>query len=175
VVRTGDTNAQIPTIPVGSTVTSVWSPFSNALGSITMRVGLFSGSGETRAIMGSAGGAMRVIAKLDDAAPGLPGEVFVNFDHPVIGDGDQVAFTASTDVGSYGLWKQAPGGGALGLVLKVGDTINTGTGPKVVAEITLPGATSEDRKFESRCIDASGRLLIHVTFADGTTSLLLGL
>jgi hypothetical protein len=117
---------------------------------------------------------MRVIAKLDNAAPGLPGEVFVNFDHPVIGDGDQVAFTAATDAGTYGIWKQAPGGGALSLVMKVGDIISTGTGNKVVAELALPGATSDDRKFEERCMDATGRLLIHVTFSDGTTSLLLG-
>ena len=173
VVRTGDTSAQIATIPVGSTVTSVWSPFSNALGSITMRVGLANG-GETRAIMGSTGGVMRVIAKVGDAAPGLAGETFTNFDHPVIGDGDQVAFSASTNGGSYGIWKEAPGGGALSLVVKVGDTINTSEGNKSVSEISLPGATSDDRKFEARCIDTTGRLLIHVTFVDGTTSLLLG-
>ncbi|MBL9182540.1 MAG: choice-of-anchor D domain-containing protein [Verrucomicrobiaceae bacterium] len=174
VVRTGDTNAQIPSIPAGATVTSVWSPFSNALGSITMRVGLFDGGGETRAIMGSTGGTMRLIAKVDNAAPGLPGEVFTNFDHPVIGDGDQIAFTASTDAGSYGIWKQAPGGGALSLVMKVGDTISTSEGDKVVSAISLPGSTTDDRKFEARCLDATGRLLIHVTFADGSTSLLLG-
>ncbi|MBL9182814.1 MAG: M36 family metallopeptidase [Verrucomicrobiaceae bacterium] len=174
VVRTGDTTAQIPTIPASSSITSVWSPFSNVLGSITMRVGLNDGVNETRAIMGSTGGTMRVIAKVGDAAPGLAGETFANFDHPVIGDGDQVAFTASTNTGTYGIWKQATGGGALSLVMKVGDIISTGTGNKVVAEIALPGATSDDRKFEERCMDATGRLLIHVTFSDGTTSLLLG-
>ncbi|MBL9184803.1 MAG: choice-of-anchor D domain-containing protein, partial [Verrucomicrobiaceae bacterium] len=58
VVRTGDTDAQIPTVPAGRTVSSVWSPFSNALGSLTMRVSLV-GAGETRAIMGSTGGTMR--------------------------------------------------------------------------------------------------------------------
>ena len=173
VVRTGDTNAQIPTIPAGSTVTSVWSPFSNALGSITMRVGLANG-GETRTIVGNTGGTMRVIAKVGDAAPGLAGETFTNFDHPVIGDGDQVAFTASTNTGSYGIWKEASGGGALSLVMKVGDTISTSEGDKVVSEISLPGSSTDDRKFESRCIDTTGRLLVHVTFADGTTSLLLG-
>jgi parallel beta-helix repeat protein len=174
VVRTGDTNAQIPTIPAGSTVGSVWSPFSNALGSITMRVGLSSGGGEGRAIIGSTGGTMRVIAKVGDAAPGFAGETFTNFDHPVIGDGDQVAFTASTNAGSYGIWKEAPGGGALSLVMKVGETISTSEGDKVVSEITLPGATSDDRMFELNCMDATGRLLIHVSFSDGTTSLLLG-
>jgi hypothetical protein len=175
VVRTGDTSAEIPTIPVGSTVNSVWSPFSNAPGSITMRVSLLdSGAVETRAILGSTGGTLRVIAKVGDAAPGLAGETFVNFDHPVIGDGDQIAFAASTNTGSYGVWRQAPGGGALSLIMKVGDTISTSEGNKVISKISLPGGTSEDRKFESRCMDASGRLLIHVTFPDGSTSLLLG-
>lgn len=125
VVRTGDTAAQIPTIPAGSTVTSIWSPFSNALGSITMRVGLNDGASETRAsaIFGSTGGTMRVIAKVSDAARALLVRPSRTFDHPVIGDGDQVAFTASTNAGSYGIWKEAPGGGALSLVMKVGDTI----------------------------------------------------
>jgi hypothetical protein len=173
VVRTGDTNAQIPTVPAGRTVSSVWSPFSNALGSLTMRVSLV-GAGETRAIMGSTGGTMRIIAKVGDAAPGLAGETFTNFDHPVIGDGDQVAFTASTNTGSYGIWKQAPGGGALSLVMKAGDTISTSEGDKVVSQVSLPGSTTDDRKFETRCMDATGRLLIHVTFSDGSTSLLLG-
>ena len=174
VVRSGDTTAQIPTIPAGSSVTSVWSPFSNALGSITMRVGLSNGVSETRAVVGNTGGAMRVIAKVGDAAPGLAGETFGNFDHPVIGDGDQVVFTAATNAGSYGIWKEVSGGGALSLVMKAGDTISTSEGDKVVSQISLPGATTDDRKFESPCMDATGRLLIHVTFADGTTSLLLG-
>ncbi|MBL9180791.1 MAG: hypothetical protein JNN17_14925, partial [Verrucomicrobiaceae bacterium] len=68
----------------------------------------------------------------------------------------------------------APGGGALSLVMKVGDTISTSEGDKVVSQVSLPGSTTDDRKFETRCMDATGRLLIHVTFADGTTSLLLG-
>lgn len=104
----------------------------------------------------------------------VSGETFTNFDHPVIGDGYQVAFTASTNTGSYGIWKEASGGGALSLVMKVGDTISTSEGDKVVSEISLPGSSTDDRKFESRCIDTTGRLLVHVTFADGTTSLLLG-
>jgi hypothetical protein len=58
--------------------------------------------------------------------------------------------------------------------MKVGDIISTSEGNKFVSEISLPGGTSEDRQFESRCMDASGRLLIHVTFPDGSTSLLLG-
>jgi hypothetical protein len=58
--------------------------------------------------------------------------------------------------------------------MKVGDTISTSEGDKVVSEITLPGSTTDDRKYEQRCIDATGRLLIHVTFPDGSNSLLLG-
>ncbi|MFO1440531.1 MAG: IPT/TIG domain-containing protein [Verrucomicrobiaceae bacterium] len=112
VVRTGDTNAQIPTIPAGSTVTSVWSPFSNALGSITMRVGLANG-GETRAIVGNTGGTMRDRRAMQP--PDWLARPSPTSTTPQIGDGDQVAFTASTNTGSYGIWKQASGGGLLSL------------------------------------------------------------
>ena len=175
VVRTGDTNAQNASIPVGRAIGSVWSPFSSASGAITMRVTLTGGPGETRAIMGNTSGTMQVIAKGGDAAPGLAGETFTNFDHPVIGDGSQIAFSAATNTGSYGIWKQASGGGPLSLVIRVGETLTTSEGNKVVSEITLPGSTTDDRKFEGRCMDATGRLLIFVLFSDGTSSLLLGL
>ncbi|MFO1439750.1 MAG: choice-of-anchor tandem repeat NxxGxxAF-containing protein [Verrucomicrobiaceae bacterium] len=175
VVRTGDTNAQNASIPVGRTVGSVWSPFSSDSGAITMRITLTGGPGESRAIMGNTSGTMQIIAKVGDTAPGLAGETFANFDHPVIGDGNQVAFAASTNTGSYGIWKQASGGGPLSLVLRVGETLTTSEGSKIVSEITLPGSTTDDRKYETRCIDATGRLLIYVRFDDGTSSLLLGL
>ena len=60
------------------------------------------------------------------------------------------------------------------LVLKVGDSINTSEGLKTISGISVPGTTTDDRKFESVCIDDNGNILVHITFADGTTSLLLG-
>ena len=172
-VRTGDTTTQIPSIPAGASVVSVWSPFSNERGSVTMRVSLFNGVSETRAIMGNTGGTLRVIAKAGDAATGLTGETFTNFDHPVIGGCDQVAFTASTNTGKYGIWKESPRGGPLELVMLVGDTVTTSEGPKVISNVSLPGGTSEDRKFESPCMDIRGRVIVHVTFSDNSTSVLL--
>ena len=47
-------------------------------------------------------------------------------------------------------------------------------GDKVVSRGPLSETNTHDRKHEARCMDATGRLLIHVTFSDGTTSLLLG-
>ncbi|MBL9181935.1 MAG: cadherin-like beta sandwich domain-containing protein [Verrucomicrobiaceae bacterium] len=174
VIRTGDGNAEVSSIPVGSTVTSVWSPFSNSQSTIAYRVGLSNGVTETRAIMTTSSTSTDIVAMVGDAAPGLPGETFTNFDHPVIGDRDHVAFTASTNAGSYGLWRSHFDSGAFRLVLKVGDSINTSQGVKTIAGISLPGATTDDRKFESVCLDDNGNILVHITFSDGSTSLLLG-
>ena len=174
VIRTGDGNAEVNTIPAGSTVTSLWSPFSNAQSTIAYRVGLSNGVTETRAIMYTSTLQTDVVAKVGDAAPGLPGETFTNFDHPVIGDRDQIAFTASTNAGTYGLWRRGLESGAIRLVLKVGDSINTSEGFKTISGISVPGTSTDDRKFESVCIDDNGNILVHITFGDGTTSLLLG-
>ena len=54
------------------------------------------------------------------------------------------------------------------------DSINTSQGVKTIAGISLPGATTDDRKFESVCLDDNGNILVHITFSDGSTSLLLG-
>ena len=59
-------------------------------------------------------------------------------------------------------------------MMLVGETVSTSEGNKIVSQISLPGITTDDRKYEIRCIDVTGRMLIHVTFDDGTSSLLLG-
>ena len=127
---------------------------------------------ESRAILGDTSGALTVIAKAGDAAPGTA-DTFVNFDHPIIGDGDQVAFTASTVGGVVGLWRQAAGGGTLGLVIKVGDTITLNGATETVVQIIIPGGSTDDRKYETRAIDAAGHILVHVTYASGKTGVIL--
>ena len=116
-----------------------------------------------------------MIAKVGDAAPGLAGETFTSFDHPVIGDGGQTAFVAATNsVPSHvGLWRQASGGGALVLVMKVGDSINTGNGAETVAEMIVPGSSSADRLNEVRSVTSTGRILVHLTYLTNDTGMLL--
>ena len=165
--KTNDTG--VAGIPAGSKLWSLWSPYSNASGRVAFRVSLMdAGLNETRAIVTDTSGTLTVIAKVGDAAPGLAGETFTSFDHPVIGDNGQTAFIAATNA-HVGLWRQAPGGGALSLVLTVGDTLNTGNGPETVSQIIIPGTSSADRLNEVRSVSATGRILVHVTYASGDT------
>ena len=177
IAKSSDT--AIAGIPAGSMLWSVWSPFTNAQGSVAFRVSMLDGDGlETRAIMSDTDSTLRVIAKAGDPAPGFGAETFVNFDHPVIGDGNQTAFIASTSAGNVGLFRQAlapaPGGRALALIAKVGDTVTfTRGGSDTIAAITLPGSDSADRKYETKAMDAAGHILVHVTYASGKTGLVL--
>ncbi|MDB6074308.1 MAG: hypothetical protein JWO89_1948, partial [Verrucomicrobiaceae bacterium] len=172
----GYTSAQIPTIPAGRKLWSIWSPFSASSGRIAFRASMVDTAGNTnenRAILADTSGTMTVVAKVGDAATGIAGETFANFDHPVIGDGNQAAFVASTNAGSVGLWREAAGGGALVLVMKVGDVITMSGGPETVASITVPGSSSDDRKYETETMDSAGHVLIHVTYASGKTGVIL--
>ncbi len=173
IAKTNDT--AITGIPAGSKLWSVWSPFTNNTGRVAFRVSLLDvSSAETRAIVSDAGGTLSVIARAGQAAPGLGTETFTNFDHPVIGDGNQCAFIAAASGGSVGLYRQAAGGGALSLVMAVGDLVNfPGGGSDTISQITIPGSSTEDRKCETKTIDAAGHLLVHVTYASGRTGSLL--
>ena len=176
VAVTGDTSAQIATIPASRKLWSIWSPFSDANGRIAFRASLVDTAGNTnenRAILADTSGTLKVIAKVGDSAVGLAGETFANFDHPVIGDGDQAAFQASTNAGSVGVWREAAGGGALALILKVGDTFTINSVTETVASIVIAGGSTDDRKYETKCIDAAGHMLIHVTYVSGKTGILL--
>lgn len=171
----GYTSAQIATIPASRKLWSIWSPFSNSAGHITFRASLVDTAGntnETRAILADTSGTMAVIAKAGDAAPGTA-DTFDNFDHPVIGDGDQVAFTASTAGGIVGLWRQAASGGALSLIVKVGDTFTINSVTETVASISVPGASSSDRLYETKTMDSAGHVLIYVTYQSGKTGMIL--
>ena len=166
-------------IPAGSKLWSIWSPFTNNTGKVAFRVSLLDGaSAETRAIVTDTSGTLKVIATVTDpatnVAPGFGAETFVNFDHPVIGDGNQVAFLAVTSGGHTGLFRQAAGGGALSLVAKIGDTVTiTGGGTETIAEMILPGSGSADRLYETKAIDAAGHILVHATYNSGKTGIIL--
>ncbi|MDB6075343.1 MAG: hypothetical protein JWO89_2983 [Verrucomicrobiaceae bacterium] len=170
--KTNDT--ALPGIPAGSKLWTVSSPYSNSSGAVAFRVTMLdAGLVETRALVSDADGTLKVIAKFGDSAAGLAGETFVSFDHPVIGDSNQTAFIASTNTGKVGLWRQAPAGGALTLVQKIGDSVTTGNGPEVIAAMTLPGTATEDRLNEVRCVSSTGRILVHATYASGSSGMIL--
>jgi hypothetical protein len=169
IAKTGD---NLPGMVAGATIGSLWSPFSNASGKIAFRITSVNAGVETRAIATDTSGTLSVIAKFGDSAPGITGETFDNFDHPIIGDGNRCAFTASTNTTKYGLWSQGTGG-ALTLVLKIGDVITTSSGARTVADFSVPGSSSSDRKSEVVSMDAAGHILVFVTFDDGGTAEIL--
>lgn len=172
IAKTNDT--AVSGIPGGSRLWSVWSPFTNNTGKVAFRASLMDGSGnETRAIVTDTDGTLRVIAKVGQTAPGLGAETFVNFDHPIIGDGGQCAFMAATSSGAVGLFRQAAGGGALSLIMAVGDVVNFPGGSDTIALMVIPGGSTDDRKYETKAIDAAGRILVHVTYASGRTGIVL--
>ena len=175
IAKSNDTVATIPGIPAGSKLWSLWSPFTNNTGKVAFRVSMLDGSSvETRAIVTDADGTLKVIAKVGDVAPGFGAETFTNFDHPIIGDGNQAAFIASTSGGNVGLFRQAAGGGALALVAKVGDVITvTGGGTETINSMIVPGGGSDDRKYETKAIDAAGHILVHATYNSGKTGIVL--
>ncbi len=170
IARQGQTT--LPGTPGGSQLWNLWSPFSNANGKIAFRVSLLNGT-ETRAIVTDTDGTLKIIAKVGDAAPGLTGDTFVNFDHPIIGDGNQAAFVAATAGGQLGLWKQAAGGGALTPVIKIGDAVTSDGSTKVVAAFVVVGTASTDRLSEVTAMSAAGQVLVWVTYDTGDTGMLL--
>ena len=171
IAKTGDT--ALPGIPAGSQLWSIWSPFSNASGKVAFRVSLMNSSSvETRAIVTDTNGTLGVVAKVGDAAPGTA-DTFVDFDHPIIGDGNQVAFTATTSGGKTGIWKQAAGGGALSLALKVGDSITSHGVTRTIGDLIVVGTATSDRLSEVTSMNAAGQIMVWALYTNGDTGILL--
>jgi hypothetical protein len=137
------------------------------------------GVGDVYGIYANTDGVMRLIAREGTEAPGLPGYTFEYFDHPIVGGLNQTAFIGEARLGATiqrGVWRQSPNGGPLFLLLKLGDSVNTSEGSKVVNGISLPGAESGraiisgTRRIEQPVMDSTGRLLIWVDFGLSTQS-----
>lgn len=130
------------------------------------------------------GSTMRLIVREGEAAPGLPGYSFEYFDHPIVGGLNQVAFIGEARSGvtvQRGVWRQAPNGGALFLLMKLGDSIQTSVNvvPKIVNGISFPGAEnnraviSGTRRIEQPVMDENGRILVWINFGALETSQVL--
>ncbi len=172
IAKTNDVG--LPGLAGGSKLWSLSAPFSNVNGKVAFRATVMSSTSvETRAIVTDTDGTLKIIANIGDVAPGTGGQTFTNFDNPVIGDGNQTVFAASCSGGLIGVFRQASNGGALSLVLKVGDTIVTGGVTETIAQIILPGGASDDRMSEVKTVDQIGRVMAHVTYLSGKTGILL--
>ncbi|HEY1082860.1 MAG TPA: hypothetical protein VGE29_11385 [Prosthecobacter sp.] len=119
---------------------------------------------------------MQLAVRQNAVAPGTAGAVFASFDNPALGGNNQFAIVGNlsggdtTPANNQGLWKCAPNGGALSLVLRKGETVATSEGSKVISKIDIPGSNGTDRRWEQPIMDDAGNIIVQVTFTDGSTS-----
>ncbi len=139
--------------------------------------------GDVHGIYANTDGTMRLIAAEGDLAPGGLGAFFASFDHPVAGGQNQVAFIASMGgVNNMGVWRQAPNGGPLSLIIRTGQQIPVEvdgvTTPRTIIKLSLPGAEegvliSGTRRIEQPVMDGTGRMIIFVTVDGNATTQVL--
>lgn len=184
VLRRGDGVAKVSNLPVGSLVGNPWGGWLTNSNLGAWRAWLdvdgdgisSTADGDVNAIFANLSGAMQLAVKVSDAAPGTTGATFSGFDLPMVGGNNQYAILGNLTGGdtvvanNQGLWKSGPNGGALALAMRKGETIPTTEGPKVVTKIDVPGSNQTDRRWEQPVMDSAGRMVVFVTFADGSTS-----
>jgi hypothetical protein len=132
--------------------------------------------GDTYGIYTDLSGTMTLYLLYGDPAPGIAGASFNNIDLPIVGGQEQMVFIGKVSGGGVtgsndqGIWRSAPNGGALSLLIRTGDSMTTTSGTKIIAKLDFPGSGSKARQWEQPVMDSTGRVLIFVTFTDGTTS-----
>ncbi|HAL71581.1 MAG TPA: hypothetical protein DCP71_07390 [Verrucomicrobiales bacterium] len=186
ILRRGDGASVVSNLPVGSLVGNPWGGWLNNNNRGAWRAWLdVNGDGnsaaptDVNAIFTDLSGTMQLALRVGNAAPGTTGATFSGFDLPVVGGNNQYAIIGNLAGGdavasnNQGLWRSAPNGGALTLVFRKGDTVVTTEGAKVVTKIDLPGSGQTDRRWEQPVMDAAGRMVLYVTFGDGSTSQVL--
>ncbi|WP_345736180.1 beta strand repeat-containing protein [Prosthecobacter algae] len=183
ILRRGDDSSVVSNLPVGTRVGNPWGGWLTTTNRGAWKAWLDANGDFTsaspadrHAIYADLSGTMQLAVTVNDAAPGTTGATFSGFDLPVVGGDNQYAFIGNLAGGdtvaenNQGLWKSAPNGGALTLVLRKGDVIPTSEGSKTVTKIDLPGSLQTDRRWEQPVMDNTGRMVLYITFGDGSTS-----
>lgn len=187
ILRRGHGSSVVSNLPGGSLVGNVWGGWLSSGNRGAWKAWLdvdgdsvsSTADGDVHAIFTNLSGSMLLGVAVNDSAPGTSGAVFSGFDLPVVGGNNQYAFLGNLSGGdtdadnNQGLWKSGANGGALTLILRKGEAINTTEGSKVVAKIDLPGSNQTDRRWEQPVMDNTGRMVLYVTFTDGSTSQIL--
>ena len=143
--------------------------------------GNFTAATDTFGVYTDTSGTMRLLIASGDPAPGIAGASFFFIDHPICGGAEQVAFIGTvagtgvtTGVNEKGVWRTAPNGGVLNLAMRTGDTMSVTiagvTTSKTIADLDLPGSNYAEHIWETPVMDGTGRLLVFVTFTDGSTT-----
>jgi len=189
ILRRGDSNTNRPglfangTIKAGN-IFSGWLNNNNRgawLGWVdSAGDGISSYPADTFGIYTDMSGSMNLLISSGDTAPGMPvGATMFYVDHPVVSGGGQnnyLAFLATVTGGgtaasnNKGIWRSL-NGTAPTLVLRTGDSMTvTPGGSKVIANIDIPGSNDAAHVWETPVMDGTGRLLVNVSFTDGTTT-----
>jgi hypothetical protein len=192
ILRRGDSG--YAGMPGGSKVGNVWHGWLNNANHGAWRAWLnVSGNGvassttngDVNAIFTDInGGVMEMAVKVGDAAPGITGATFASMDLPIVGSdagggSEWVAFIGKVSgggttagVNDLGIWRKTDAGAFL-LVLRAGESIVTTEGTKTIQKIDIPGSGSTDRRWEQPVMDNTGRMILLVTFTDGSSSQVL--
>ncbi|MBX7212045.1 MAG: FG-GAP repeat protein [Verrucomicrobiaceae bacterium] len=189
ILRAGDDNTNRPGLglPAGAKVGNVWHGWLTNANHIALRAWLdvngngisSAADGDVNAIFTDLSGTMTYMLKAGDPAPGISGAAFVSFGLPVVGGAEQYAILANvtgggaTPANNWGIWRSAAGGGSLTLVLRTGDPMTTTQGVKTILKVDFPDSGVTDRRWEQPVMDATGRLIVIVTFTDGATAQVL--
>lgn len=186
ILRRGDTNATVAGLTATQKVGNMWGGWlSNGnqgawKGWVDMDGnGTSAAPTDVHSIYANTSGSMALIVKVGDTAPGVAGATFTGFDLPLVGGQEQAAFLGViagpgvTSANNQGLWREAPNGGGLTLLLRSGEVVNTTLGAKTIQAIDFPSSGQTDRRWEQPVMDSNGRLLMNVLFTDGSSSQLV--
>jgi hypothetical protein len=123
-------------------------------------------------------GAIEMVARAGDLAPGLPGARFATFAQIVYPDESGIAFIATLATGSgaittsnnTGLWSSPAPGESPVLVVRTGDSFHVGGVAKTVSAIGIfsPAANTAGA---GRGADPFGNLVFRLTFTDNTSGI----
>jgi hypothetical protein len=185
ILRRGD--AALPGMVVGSKVGNLWNGWLNLANHgawkgwvDTAGDGISAYPADTFGIYTDIGGTMRLLISAGDSAPGIAGASMATIDYPVVSGNtvgsEYVAFLGTVTGGGVtagtndkGIWRST-NGAAPTLILRTGDSMTTSQGSKTVFNIDIPGSNMDVRPWEQSVMDDTGRILIIVTFTDGSTS-----
>jgi hypothetical protein len=185
ILRRGD--PALPGMVAGSKVGNPWNGWLNLANHGAWRGwvdtagdGISSYPADTFGIYTDIGGTMRLLISSGDAAPGIAGASLFLIDHPIVSGhtagSEYVAFLSTVTGGGVtagandkGVWRSA-NGAAPALVLRTGDLMTTSQGSKTVFDIDIPGSSQDVRIWEQSVMDDTGRILLVITYTDGSTA-----
>jgi hypothetical protein len=133
-------------------------------------------SANNEGIWKESSGAVNLLAREGDAAPGLPGLLLGPLGQPFVGENGRVCFNAKLVAGSStptagndSAWFSERSDGSIAPLLREGDVLPTEVGPRTVGELYQNYATPED----NRTMNIHGVMCYQVPFVGAHTGLVI--